>query len=93
MTINPKTYVLLTFLAEDTLKDKKNNPESIKQKSANRLSQAQQQQNDGEGDSVGNDQQAISGQSDLFNVAPENTFKEPNPTAEEIQLRLEQNAG
>ena len=73
--------------------DKKNNPESIKQKSANRLSQAQQQQNDGEGDSVGNEQQNISGQSDLFNVAPENTFKEQNPTAEEIQLRLEQNAG
>ena len=73
------------------------NPSKVKKNNFDSLKQTSLQNIDAAGDSVGHD--PASGRSaDLFHVDPENTYGDPDPTAEEIRIsaiqrRLEENAG
>ena len=73
------------------------NPSKVKKNNFDSLKQRSLQQIEAAGDSVGHD--PASGRSaDLFHVDPENTYGDPDPTAEEIRIsaiqrRLEENAG
>ena len=73
------------------------NPSKVKKSNFDSLKQASLQHIDAAGDSVGHD--PASGRSaGLFHVDPENTYGDPDPTAEEIRIsaiqrRLEENAG